>query len=160
MRWPYQNNIRLYGHFLCSFWIERRLRKYEGELSLLPRKDLKSTQKELDAALAYHDELKPSCLDLSLGYTGTCGVCTSIPVTRHLEGPFLAVSKLNFATEGSFCRTFLELIILRNLQNWTDMFKISIREMYVLLIGIPVFAIPAYRYEKYRYPQEKVWTRA
>ena len=72
-------------------------------------KDLKSTQKELDAALAYHDELKPSCLDLSLGYTGTCCVCTSIPVTRHSEGPFLAVSKLNFATKCSFCRTFLEI---------------------------------------------------
>jgi peptidoglycan hydrolase CwlO-like protein len=32
-------------------------------------KDLKSTQKELDAALAYHDELKPSCVDAGVSFT-------------------------------------------------------------------------------------------
>merc|ERR1719331_2752491 len=32
-------------------------------------KDLKSTQKELDAALAYHEELKPSCVDAGVSFT-------------------------------------------------------------------------------------------
>jgi len=32
-------------------------------------KDLKSTQKELDAALAYHDELKPSCVDAGVSFS-------------------------------------------------------------------------------------------
>merc|ERR1719506_1404479 len=32
-------------------------------------KDLRSTQKELDAALAYHDELKPSCVDAGVSFT-------------------------------------------------------------------------------------------
>merc|ERR1719506_3183087 len=32
-------------------------------------KDLKSTQKELDAALAYHNELKPSCVDAGVSFS-------------------------------------------------------------------------------------------
>jgi hypothetical protein len=32
-------------------------------------KDLKSTQKELNAALAYHDELKPSCVDAGVSFS-------------------------------------------------------------------------------------------
>jgi len=32
------------------------------------KKDLESTQAELDAALAYYDKLKPECVDLGLSY--------------------------------------------------------------------------------------------
>ena len=57
-----------------------------------------------------------------LGFTGTAGACTGIPVYRYrfpgllvtqaLQGPFTAVSKLIFSTEGSFCRIF------QALQDW------------------------------------------
>jgi len=32
--------------------------------------DLEGTQKELDAALAYFDKLKPSCVDAGVSYEG------------------------------------------------------------------------------------------
>ena len=32
------------------------------------RKDLKGAQEELDAALAYYDKLKPSCVDAGVSY--------------------------------------------------------------------------------------------
>ena len=50
------------------------------------------------------------CTRLSVGYTGTGGACTGIPVywyiTRILEGPFSAVSKPIFSVEGLCCRLF------------------------------------------------------
>ena len=35
------------------------------------REDLEGTQKELDAALAYFDKLKPSCVDSGVSYEDT-----------------------------------------------------------------------------------------
>jgi chromosome segregation ATPase len=39
----------------------------EGDLNMC-KKDLKATQEELDAALAYYDKLRPSCVDSGLSY--------------------------------------------------------------------------------------------
>jgi len=39
----------------------------EGDLNMC-HKDLKATQEELDAALAYYDKLKPSCVDSGVSY--------------------------------------------------------------------------------------------
>jgi len=39
----------------------------EGELTTT-KKDLKGTQAELDAALAYYEKLKPSCVDAGVNY--------------------------------------------------------------------------------------------
>jgi len=40
----------------------------ESEALALKQKDLDNTQKELDAALAYFDKLKPSCVDSGVSY--------------------------------------------------------------------------------------------
>jgi len=40
----------------------------ESEALALKQKDLENTQKELDAALAYFDKLKPSCVDSGVSY--------------------------------------------------------------------------------------------
>ena len=38
------------------------------EASMAKKADLEGTQKELDAALAYYDKLKPSCVDAGVSY--------------------------------------------------------------------------------------------
>merc|ERR1719386_560424 len=44
-------------------------KKQDQEQALtVSRKDLEGTQKELDAALAYFDKLKPSCVDSGVSY--------------------------------------------------------------------------------------------
>jgi len=40
----------------------------QGEALVEAKKDLEGTQKELDAALAYYDKLKPSCVDAGVSY--------------------------------------------------------------------------------------------
>merc|ERR1712151_449627 len=40
----------------------------ENQALTLKREDLEGTQKELDAALAYFDKLKPSCVDAGVSY--------------------------------------------------------------------------------------------
>merc|ERR1719487_609850 len=50
--------------------IEHKTAKKENEEQALTTKetDLEGTQKELDAALAYYDKLKPSCVDADVSY--------------------------------------------------------------------------------------------
>merc|ERR1719468_570465 len=50
--------------------IEHKTAKKQGESQALTvkRSDLEGTQKELDAALAYFDKLKPSCVDAGVSY--------------------------------------------------------------------------------------------
>merc|ERR1712129_436821 len=50
--------------------IEHKTSKSQDEAQALTEKnrDLEGTQKELDAALAYFDKLKPSCVDASVSY--------------------------------------------------------------------------------------------
>merc|ERR1719188_640700 len=50
--------------------IEHKTAKKQDEEQALTVKteDLESTQKELDAALAYFDKLKPSCVDVGVSY--------------------------------------------------------------------------------------------
>jgi cell division septum initiation protein DivIVA len=50
--------------------IEHKTTKKQNESQALTvkREDLEGTQKELDAALAYFDKLKPSCVDASVSY--------------------------------------------------------------------------------------------
>ena len=44
-------------------------KKTNQEAALTAKKaDLEGTQKELDAALAYYDKLKPSCVDAGVSY--------------------------------------------------------------------------------------------
>merc|ERR1719436_287931 len=44
-------------------------KKQDEEQALVQKKaDLEGTQKELDAALAYFDKLKPSCIDSGVSY--------------------------------------------------------------------------------------------
>merc|ERR1719321_907414 len=46
-------------------------KKQDEEQALTVKKaDLEGTQKELDAALAYFDKLKPSCVDAGVSYEG------------------------------------------------------------------------------------------
>merc|ERR1712226_761655 len=40
----------------------------QSQASTLKKEDLEGTQKELDAALAYFDKLKPSCVDAGVSY--------------------------------------------------------------------------------------------
>merc|ERR1712179_477434 len=40
----------------------------ENQALTLKNEDLEGTQKELDAALAYYDKLKPSCVDAGVSY--------------------------------------------------------------------------------------------
>merc|ERR1712050_808931 len=50
--------------------IEHKQAKKQDETQALTSKqaDLEGTQKELDAALAYFDKLKPSCVDAGVSY--------------------------------------------------------------------------------------------
>merc|ERR1712137_730614 len=50
--------------------IEHKTAKKQDEEQALTvkREDLEGTQKELDAALAYYDKLKPSCVDAGVSY--------------------------------------------------------------------------------------------
>ena len=50
--------------------IEHKTAKKQDESQALTTKkeDLEGTQKELDAALAYFDKLKPSCVDSGVSY--------------------------------------------------------------------------------------------
>merc|ERR1719281_2271382 len=50
--------------------IEHKTMKKQNEEQALQEKkaDLEGTQKELDAALAYFDKLKPSCIDSGVSY--------------------------------------------------------------------------------------------
>jgi len=50
--------------------IEHKTLKKQNESQALEEKrsDLEGTQKELDAALAYFDKLKPSCIDSGVSY--------------------------------------------------------------------------------------------
>merc|ERR1712113_824284 len=50
--------------------IEHKTAKRQDETQALTTKneDLEGTQKELDAALAYFDKLKPSCVDAGVSY--------------------------------------------------------------------------------------------
>merc|ERR1719335_1386633 len=50
--------------------IEHKTAKKQNEEQALSEKktDLESTQKELDAALAYYEKLKPSCVDSGVSY--------------------------------------------------------------------------------------------
>merc|ERR1712045_79414 len=50
--------------------IEHKTAKKQDETQALTTKnsDLEGTQKELDAALAYFDKLKPSCVDAGVSY--------------------------------------------------------------------------------------------
>ena len=50
--------------------IEHKTAKKQDETQALTvkREDLEGTQKELDAALAYFDKLKPSCVDSGVSY--------------------------------------------------------------------------------------------
>merc|ERR1719421_1656996 len=50
--------------------IEHKTSKKQNQAEALveKKKDLEGTQKELDAALAYFDKLKPSCVDSGVGY--------------------------------------------------------------------------------------------
>ena len=50
--------------------IEHKTAKKQDESQALTvkREDLEGTQKELDAALAYFDKLKPSCVDSGVSY--------------------------------------------------------------------------------------------
>merc|ERR1719232_1839988 len=50
--------------------VEHKTMKKQNEEQLLQEKrgDLEGTQKELDAALAYYDKLKPSCVDAGVSY--------------------------------------------------------------------------------------------
>ena len=50
--------------------IEHKTAKKQDESQALTtkREDLEGTQKELDAALAYFDKLKPSCVDSRVSY--------------------------------------------------------------------------------------------
>merc|ERR1719456_253489 len=50
--------------------IEHKTAKKQNEEQALTEKktDLESTQKELDAALAYYEKLKPSCVDSGVSY--------------------------------------------------------------------------------------------
>jgi cbb3-type cytochrome oxidase cytochrome c subunit len=50
--------------------IEHKTAKKQNEEQALQEKkgDLEGTQKELDAALAYYDKLKPSCIDSGVSY--------------------------------------------------------------------------------------------
>merc|ERR1712080_195477 len=50
--------------------IEHKTAKKQDESQALTvkREDLEGTQKELDAALAYFDKLKPSCVDAGVSY--------------------------------------------------------------------------------------------
>ena len=53
--------------------IEHKTAKKQDESQALTvkREDLEGTQKELDAALAYFDKLKPSCVDSGVSYEDT-----------------------------------------------------------------------------------------
>jgi len=46
---------------------QKTITRKSGELTET-KKDLKGTQEELDAALAYYDKLKPSCVDSGVSY--------------------------------------------------------------------------------------------
>jgi len=46
---------------------EKTITRKSGDLTET-KKDLKGTQEELDAALAYYDKLKPSCVDSGVSY--------------------------------------------------------------------------------------------
>jgi len=50
--------------------IEHKTKKKQDQSQSLQekQKDLEGTQKELDAALAYYDKLKPSCVDSGVSY--------------------------------------------------------------------------------------------
>merc|ERR550514_1897332 len=49
--------------------IEHKTKKQHQSQSLEEKeKDLEGTQKELDAALAYYEKLKPSCVDAGVSY--------------------------------------------------------------------------------------------
>merc|ERR1712107_909667 len=50
--------------------IEHKTAKKQDQSQALTvkREDLEGTQKELDAALAYYDKLKPSCVDAGVSY--------------------------------------------------------------------------------------------
>ena len=50
--------------------VEHKTTKKTNQESALTAKkaDLEGTQKELDAALAYYDKLKPSCVDAGVSY--------------------------------------------------------------------------------------------
>merc|ERR1712083_177791 len=52
--------------------VEHKTAKKQDETQALTVKkaDLEGTQKELDAALAYFDKLKPSCVDAGVSYEG------------------------------------------------------------------------------------------
>merc|ERR1711957_712382 len=45
----------------------------ENQALVVKREDLEGTQKELDAALAYFDKLKPSCVDAGVSYEARVG---------------------------------------------------------------------------------------
>ena len=45
----------------------------ENQALTLKKSDLEGTQKELDAALAYFDKLKPSCVDAGVSYEDRVG---------------------------------------------------------------------------------------
>merc|ERR1740127_432366 len=55
--------------------VEHKTTKKTNEESALTSKkaDLEGTQKELDAALAYYDKLKPSCVDAGVSYEDRVG---------------------------------------------------------------------------------------
>eukprot|EP00927_Polykrikos_kofoidii_P028154 TRINITY_DN2462_c1_g1_i2.p1 TRINITY_DN2462_c1_g1~~TRINITY_DN2462_c1_g1_i2.p1 ORF type:complete len:154 (-),score=43.83 TRINITY_DN2462_c1_g1_i2:81-476(-) len=55
--------------------IEHKTGKKQDETQALTvkRQDIEGTQKELDAALAYFDKLKPSCVDAGVSYDDRVG---------------------------------------------------------------------------------------
>ena len=56
-------------HRLAQLEQDKQQQKQDQEQALVSKKeDLEGTQKELDAALAYFDKLKPSCVDAGVTY--------------------------------------------------------------------------------------------
>ena len=81
--------------------VEHKTTKKTNQESALTAKkaDLEGTQKELDAALAYYDKLKPSCVDAGVSYEDRVArrkeeieyplASTSKIVEMHVEVSFL-----------------------------------------------------------------------
>merc|ERR1712217_972295 len=58
-----------YDTFMTDSKVDKAAKRQDETRALgVKREDLEGTQKELDAALAYFDKLKPSCVDAGVSY--------------------------------------------------------------------------------------------
>merc|ERR1711897_131282 len=57
-----------YDTFMTDSKVDKSEKSTDIEHKTAKKEDLEGTQKELDAALAYFDKLKPSCVDAGVSY--------------------------------------------------------------------------------------------